>query len=344
LTTRTAGTGFRRLAYVAIALTLALVIVGGVVRVSDSGLGCGPEGAGTDGWPLCGGRAIPLIDTNMIIEYSHRILAGALAIAIGGLAFLARRRHRENRPLVRATTAAFGLVLFQAALGGLTVERGLEEELVAAHLGVAMVQIGILILVAALARSSPAQHAASAGAPRPPGQPLRALAVVATAAVLATIVAGGYMSASELRGSPERGIDAHMACGDEFPGCGGEFLPFGRSRELDIHLTHRAFMYVASALVLALFAAAAWQRRRRGAPDAGFVVAAGASVAILAGQVLLGALNVWVGEREWLIVAHLTVGTLLWCSLVVVCLRALRAPSGAAVGAPRDANVQAVPA
>ena len=30
----------------------------------------------------------------------------------------------------------------------------------------------------------------------------------------------------------------------DFPTCGGEFLPFGRSRALDIHLTHRAFMYV----------------------------------------------------------------------------------------------------
>ena len=65
----------RRLAYLAVALTFVLVIVGGVVRISDSGLGCGAEGAGTDGWPLCGGRVVPLIDTNMIIEYSHRILA-----------------------------------------------------------------------------------------------------------------------------------------------------------------------------------------------------------------------------------------------------------------------------
>ncbi len=76
-----------------------------------------------------------------------------LAITIGLLAFLARRRYRDNRPLVRVTTAAFGLVLFQAALGGLTVEKGLKEELVAAHLGVAMLQIGLLILVAYIARA-----------------------------------------------------------------------------------------------------------------------------------------------------------------------------------------------
>ena len=47
------------------------------MRISDSGLGCGAAGSGTEGWPLCGGRVVPLIDTNMIVEYSHRILAGS---------------------------------------------------------------------------------------------------------------------------------------------------------------------------------------------------------------------------------------------------------------------------
>ena len=37
---------------------------------------------------------------------------------------------------------------------------------------------------------------------------------------------------------------------------------------------------------------------------------------ILIAQVLLGAVNVWVGEHAWLIVAHLAVGTLLWVSLI----------------------------
>ena len=47
---------FRTLAYLTAALTFALIVVGGVVRISDSGLGCGAAGSGTEGWPLCGGR------------------------------------------------------------------------------------------------------------------------------------------------------------------------------------------------------------------------------------------------------------------------------------------------
>jgi heme a synthase len=343
--------GFRRLAYAAVAITFALVIVGGVVRISDSGLGCGPESSGTDGWPLCGGRVVPLVDANMIVEYSHRILAAALTVTILAIAILARRRYRDHRGLVIASTGAFGLVLFQAALGGLTVEKGLKEELVAAHLGIAMLQIGLLILVAQLARSAGGDSPVGGRRARSParfaGQGVRVLAIAATAAVLATIVAGGYMSASELHGTGDkaRGPDVHTACGTDFPSCGGEFLPFGRSRELDIHLTHRAFMYLASLLVLSLVAAVLWQRRRRpGSADGTLVRASLATLGVLCLQVLLGALNVWTGEHEWLIVAHLATGTLLWCSLVVVSLLALRSPRRAEAGARPEAGVQAVPA
>ena len=334
----TTSDGFRRLAYLAVGVTFLLVIVGGVVRISDSGLGCGPEGAGTHGWPLCGGRVVPIVDTNMIIEYSHRILATVLAITIGLLAFLARRRYRDNRPLVRVTTAAFVLVLFQAALGGLTVEKGLKEELVAAHLGVAMLQIGLLILTAYLARA-PADAGGSTRRLTSTPQVLRILSIAATGAVLATIVAGGYMSASELKGTSELSPGVHTACGNEFPSCGGEFMPIGRSRQLDIHLTHRAFMYIASALVLALLAAALRLRKQ---VDPLLVKTAAAATGVLLVQVLLGALNVWLGEHAWLIVIHLTVGTLLWSTLVLVSLIALRAPRRVVARAPKE-SAQAVP-
>jgi heme A synthase len=214
-----------------------------------------------------------------------------------------------------------------------------------------MIQIGLLMLLAYLARS-PASTSSSDSASeksrlRSPGGATRALAIAATAAVLGTIVAGGYMSASELHGTPEKGLgpDVHTACGTDFPSCGGEFLPFGRSREVDIHLTHRAFMYVAATLILSLFVAIMWQRRRRaGGIDPALVLASGVSVAILTLQVLLGAMNVWLGEHEWLIVAHLTVGTLLWCSLVLVSLLALPAPRRETAPSRSEANVQVVPA
>ena len=43
-------------------------------------------------------------------------------------------------------------------------------------------------------------------------------------------------------------------------------------------------------------------------------------------QVLLGALNVWLGEHAWLVVAHLTVGALLWMTLCCFTTAGARRP------------------
>jgi heme A synthase len=60
-------------------------------------------------------------------------------------------------------------------------------------------------------------------------------------------------------------------------------------------------------------------------------------------QVLLGALNVWLGKHASLVVAHLTLGTLVWCSLVWLTLTALAAPRGVRSRSPRT-GAEAVPA
>ncbi len=341
--TDTEARRFRNLAYVTAALVFALIIVGGVVRISDSGLGCGAAGSGTEGWPLCGGGLLPSVDTNMIVEYTHRVLAGIVAILIAYLAWTAYRRRRSERLLVRVSVAAFVLILFQAALGGLTVEQGLEEELVATHLGVAMLQIGLVLMMARLGAPDPSPPSLKPGATRA----LRILTPVALVTVLATIVAGGYMSASELHGTGQehRSVDAHMACGAEFPSCGGKFLPFGRSQALDIHLTHRALMYVAVTILLALFAVVMRQRRRLDPDSAAALTRLGLGiVGVMLVQVLLGAVNVWAGEHAWLIVAHLTGGALLWIAVVLFALRLTSVPEPSPAGARRRAPVEAATA
>jgi heme A synthase len=341
--------GFRRIAYSAALLTFVLIIVGGVVRISDSGLGCGAKGSGTKGWPLCGGRVVPLINVNMIVEYSHRILAATVTILIASLVVIAWRRYRSDERLFRSCVAALGLIVFQAMLGGLTVEKGLKEELVATHLGIAMLQIGLLLYIARLATVRASGDGGGLLAARPAAtRAMRTLAICAAVAALGTIVAGGYMSASELHGTPQehQAVDPHTACGTDFPDCAGAGpLPFGTSRAVDIHLTHRAFMYVTVALVLALFVAVMRGRRRLDPASARtLTVASGTAVAVLAGQVLLGALNVWLGEHAWLVVAHLTGGALLWLSLVYFTLLAVGAPAPAESAARRQASVQAAAA
>jgi heme A synthase len=317
---------FRNLTIATIAATFLLVVVGGVVRVSESGLGCGSAGSGTHGWPLCDGRVLPFIELNTIVEFSHRLLATVVGLLIVLMLWRAVRRLRDRRWIVRGSVVALVLVLLQAGLGGLTVEHGLEEALVAAHLGLAMILIGVLLFVLRATRSDQPAPAASGG--------LRTLSFVAAALVLATIVAGGYMAGTEKVGAEETPVHggAHLACGTEFPTCLGEAAPFGTGPMVDVHLTHRFLMYLAAAAVLAMVAVA----MRRGIRSRAFGLAA----ILLVAQILLGAMNVWLGEHPTLIVAHLTLGTLLWGTVAYAALELVPVPAQAR--APiRDARTEA---
>jgi heme A synthase len=314
---------FRRLADLTAVVTFLLIVVGGIVRVSESGLGCGPGGSGTKGWPLCGGQVIPLVgNENRIIEFSHRFLATVVVILIGLLCWRAYKGLRErNVWAFRGSLIAGVLVLVQAALGGLTVEHSLAEELVAAHLGTAMLLLGLLLWLGAKARS---EAAVETGNAKSPVRGLKPYAAVAAVLLLCAIVAGGYMAGTEEEGVNDSGPNiagAHLACGKMFPECGsGKFLPFGNNRLTDIHLTHRVFVYLAtlSIIVLLLVAFA------RGSRDRLLALAA----LLLFCQFMLGALNVWLGEHGPLIVAHLTTGTLLWATVISIAYKLAWLPSG----------------
>jgi heme A synthase len=331
---------FRRLADLTILVTFALIILGGIVRVSESGLGCGPGGSGAQGWPLCNGSAIPFFDnTEVIVEFSHRALAAIVTGLIVALSWVAYRHLRELRWPLRASLAAAALVLVQAGLGGLTVERSLAEELVAAHLGLAMLLLALLLWITVRARAEITASESAAGAGGPSGEgpaesQVRGLKPFATAAavlLLCAIVAGGYVAGTEEEGvnSAQRNINgAHLACGKQFPGCLNQgAFPFGESRLSDIHLTHRAFVYGATfAILLLLGVAVARGSRSR---------LLGVAALLLVAQVLLGALNVWLGEHAALIVAHLATATLLWGAVILIASRLALSPVPA-VAAPAE--------
>ena len=314
--------GFHRLALATGLATFALIVVGGVVRVSDSGLGCGPGGSGFHGWPFCNGDVVPGLDLNSVIEYTHRALAGAVGIMMIVLAVMAIRQ----RVLVKAAVASVGLVIAQGLLGALTVEENLEEGLVAAHLGLAMALLALMLYIWRETRQSP-----QSPDPGPQGDPrLRPLSVIAAGLVLCTVVAGGYMAGTQKYGRPDYqlGDGAHHACGKEFPTCNGGFMPFGDARLVDIHLTHRLFMYLSVIAVSVL----AVMLLRRGMKRSAHILGG-----LLITQVLVGALNVWLEEYELLILAHLALGTLLWAAAINVVFQLRRAPAEAPAGAPRRA-------
>ncbi len=158
---------------------VVIVVTGGAVRLSDSGLGC-PT------WPRCQGDS--LIPTgrssyHKIIEFSNRQLTGVLIAVAVITALLAWRQRRE----LRLAILALAIIPLQAVVGGISVLTDLNPWVVALHLLTSMTNIAITVLLLwrlqAIARPPTVPLAA---------QVLARLALAATALVLAagTVVTG----------------------------------------------------------------------------------------------------------------------------------------------------------
>ena len=130
---------FRRVAYVSlIALTL-IVLTGGAVRLTDSGLGCA-------NWPKCGGTPLPPLSTHALIEFGNRAISAVVGVITVVAAVLAFTRRPFRRDLAwLAVLLPLGVVA-QAVLGGFTVLNHLAPGFVMAHFG-----LSLIILVAAVA-------------------------------------------------------------------------------------------------------------------------------------------------------------------------------------------------
>src|SRR6202162_6606251 len=95
---------FRRLAVVTAIFAYLQIALGGLVRVSGSGLGC-PD------WPLCHGRPYPPPDLHAIIEYSHRAVGSVTGVLIIATVITAWVVWRARRPAVAwlATASLIGV-------------------------------------------------------------------------------------------------------------------------------------------------------------------------------------------------------------------------------------------
>ena len=133
-------------------VTYALVVLGGVVRVSGSGLGC-PD------WPLCHGRLLPPANVHAIIEYSHRTTASLTSLLVISTAIAAWLYLRERRDILVPATVALGLLVVQVVLGAITVQFELPPMIVLAHLATAVALLGAVSVTAAAAVLSPRQGA-----------------------------------------------------------------------------------------------------------------------------------------------------------------------------------------
>ena len=297
---------FAKLAVASAIATYVLIAVGGLVRATDSGLGC-PD------WPLCFGSWMPPADLHAWIEHSHRLVA---AVAVGPLVgavaliavFTARRR---DRPLLVAAVAAGVLVIVQALLGGQVVIQQLRAELVTAHLAMALTVLALTLVIA--------DRAVGGSLPLPGRGAPTGLAALTGAAVFAQMLLGSWVS----------GTGAGLAFAD-FPLMDGRVWPqIGADAEL-VQAAHRGLALVVGVLVVLT------ARRVRRTFDAPYPRRlAGLAVILVGVQLALGAANVWSRLSALFVVPHLAVGAALWAIAVLLYLAVRREPVRRPVGEAR---------
>ena len=194
---------FRIVVAAALVAAFAQVTLGGVVRVTGSGLGC-PD------WPLCHGRVVPPFELTTLIEYSHRLSAAFLSILALIVAALAWLFYRSNRWITLSAILALALVAAAAIMGGVTVLTDLDRWNVLVHLGIAEALVACLVVTCVTGWSP-------TNVPRMnQDSRFNALVIATIVAVFVLILSGSFMV----------GYGAGSAC-STWPLCGGEVLPVG---------------------------------------------------------------------------------------------------------------------
>ena len=242
--------------------TFLLIVLGALVRAHGAGLAC-PD------WPLCFGNLVPSFDLRVGFEWTHRVVAGSVALAFVGLSAGVLTRPGARAACGGWLALAALLLALQIALGALTVWKLLAAWTVTSHLLVGNLFAACLLLVGLRLRQRGTATAAT-----PPGSERWLAATLAS--LLLQLVLGGLVSSRH----------AGLAC-PEWPTCnGGVWFP-SLDGAVGLHLLHRGNGY----LLALLLAVAALRARGRGA--LGRVLALAALLCLA--QIAVGVLNVRLG-------------------------------------------------
>jgi heme A synthase len=276
--------GFRGLALVTAIFAYLQIALGGLVRVSGSGLGC-PD------WPLCHGRPYPPADPHAIIEYSHRAVGSVTGILIIATVVLAWVVFRTRRPIVAwlATASLIGVV-GEGVLGGIVVANELSPWLVVVHLGLAMIILGFLVAAAVMA------------APPSPGVPdrsFRRLMAVVTGLTYLLLLTGSTVVAS----------NADSGC-NSWPLCGGGLTPdFGGANAFT--MLHRGAVLVIGILIVYALVTA----MTRWGMQSAIGRSAAATLLVFAAQIAVGA-GAALTDSAFFNGLHVALATLVWSGVL----------------------------
>ena len=275
---------FCRLAVVTAIFAYLQIALGGLVRVSGSGLGC-PD------WPLCHGQPYPPANLHSIIEYSHRAVGSVTELLILATFFGAWLVWRNRRPVVAwLASAAFVAGLSEALLGAGVVANELASWLVLVHLALAMIILGLLVAPAVMSMP-PAPGITDRGS--------RRLIAIAAGATYLLLLTGSTVVAS----------GADTAC-KAWPLCGSGFTPDFSGFNAFTMLHRGSVLVIGALLVYALL---------RAARLPGLRATSIATLVVFALQIAVGA-GAAVTDAAFFNGFHVALATLVWAGVLTAAL------------------------
>ncbi|MYD53678.1 MAG: heme A synthase [Chloroflexi bacterium] len=303
-------TRFQRVGLGLVIGLLALTALGGIVRVTGSGLAC-PD------WPGCYGAVIPSGDFGEFaahqvwLEWTHRLVAAIMGLIILGYAIVAWLKRRDQVRIWLPAVLSIPLLAVQVVLGGLTVTERLEELIVTLHLATAM----LILMVVAFSwlstfqwRVVNSEDEAPLGSDSPSQARSYAWVALLTAVIVyAVVVVGSYVT--HVGAGPDAG--AHVgpggaACGNNWPFCYGGLFPDGEYAQWN--MGHRFLvLFGAIALFASAMGVVMLRPRARGLT---FMVHGAATLYVA--QIFIGAAMIWINFDAWARALHLSMGSITW--------------------------------
>lgn len=290
------STRFQKLALFTAIVTFALVVLGGIVRVTGSGLGC-PD------WPLCYGQPLPSPQIEAILEMAHRYVAALVTLLVIVVAVTAWRGYRQNKWIFRPAMIGVGVIFFQIILGAITVLLKNHPLTVVAHFGAALTMLACATIVATVARLP--LDAVSAGQTR-----LRKWALLSVLFVAGLLFFGALVT----------GTSSALGCLTDWPLCRGALIPNSTALETYINWFHRFFALI-TGIVLAYTTLVAWRSKDKQHSawiTAALLLSFFIMQAVIGGAVVLSQIHlVWRGF-------HLAMAAATWTASIVLVVLALR--------------------
>lgn len=296
---RISPAGYRRITLLALVALCFIIVTGGAVRLTGSGLGCSD-------WPGCEQEQfVAPLELHPMVEWVNRLITGAVSVCIVAAVLGSLRRVPRRRDLVWWSLGLVAGLVGQIVLGAFTVEYDLAPPLVMGHL-----ILSLLLVTNAVVLHHLAGRPDAAAAPAPVvARPTRRLVVALVPALSAAVLAGTIVTGSGPHGGDE-----------EAPRFGFDIETVTRVHSLAVLVFLGVLLAVLNRLHREAAPPAVQQRARH---------LLAASIA----QAAVGWTQYFTDVPALLVGVHLAGATLVWLALWRLLLVALGAPGDAAVEA-----------